>query len=77
MTARFRVVGRLDAARTVAGTVAIDRAAGTFTVRAHRRRKAYTLPLATVADIVVSVSVKAEVAARRREKAARRAGRAE
>lgn len=71
--ARFRITGRLDnAARVVAGTVTIDRAAGTFGVRPLRRRRVYELPLSTVADMVVDRILRAEAFAQRLARAARR-----
>lgn len=71
--AHFRVVGRLDnAARVVEGTVTIDRHAGLFEVRPLRRRKSYTLPLSTVADMVVARIIRAEVFAKRLERAKRK-----
>lgn len=42
------------------------------TPRPLRRRRAYALPLSVVAEIVASKVIKAEVAERRRERAARR-----
>jgi hypothetical protein len=73
---RFRVVGRLDmASRPIYGTVVIERAtaeADLFHVRPLRRRRVYTLPLSTVAEMVVRAIVVAEVRERR---AARKRGR--
>jgi hypothetical protein len=71
MTARFRTSGAFDRPGQEA-TVTIDRAAGLFSVRPLRRRRAYTLPLSTVAEIVVVKILKAEVAAQRAERKARR-----
>jgi hypothetical protein len=65
-TARFKVYGRMDGAPSA--TVEIDRGAETFTVRPYRRRKAYTLPLADVAESVIWRIVQGEVAAKRRAK---------
>jgi hypothetical protein len=74
--ARFRVVGRLDlASRVTSGTVIIDRGAGLFSVRPLRRHRTYTLPLSTVADMVVQKIVAAEVREKRALKAARRKAR--
>lgn len=50
---------------TLQGTVTIDRASNTFTVRPYRRKKAYTLPLAFIAEIVATRCIKADVAAKR------------
>ncbi len=65
---RFPVVAVLDESRAQSGTVEIDRTAGLFSVRPKRRRRTYTLPLATVASIVVARIVKAEIAERLRTK---------
>lgn len=71
--ARFRVLGRLDmASRPSYGTVTMDRAGtGMFSVRPLRRRRVYTLPLSTVAEMVVRSIIAAEV---REKRAARRRG---
>jgi len=48
--ARFDVVGPLDrCGRWIKGKVIINREQGLVTVRPHRKRKIYTLPLLTVA----------------------------
>lgn len=70
-TARFRVFWSFDG--TSQGTVEIDRRVGTFTVRAHRRHRAYELPLAFVAQIVAERVIKADVFRKRMEKAKARA----
>jgi hypothetical protein len=71
--AKFKVVGRLDmASRPSVGTVVIDRAAGLFSVRPLRRHRLYTLPLSSVAEIVVRSIIAAEV---REKKAAKKAKR--
>jgi len=71
--AHFRVCGRLDmASRPSFGTVTIDREAGLFTVRPLRRRRVYTLPLSTVAELVVRGIIVAEL---REKRAAKRRGR--
>lgn len=70
----FPVYWRFDG--TSQGTVTIDRGSGTFAVRLYRRRRAYELPLAFVAQLIAERVMKAEarekVAAR---KAKRKAGR--
>lgn len=71
--AHFRVVGKLDSAGAlIEGTVTVDRRAGLFEVRPLRRRRTYALPLSTVADMVVGRIVRAEVFAKRLERAARK-----
>lgn len=71
--AHFRVVGRLDqAGRITEGTVSIDRGAGLFTVRPLRRHRTYELPLSTVADMVIARILRAEVFAKRIERAKRK-----
>ena len=64
--ARFRVRGQFDGAKEA--TVEVDRSAGLITVRPLRRRTAYTLPFATVAESVVWRVVKAKVAERKKKK---------
>jgi hypothetical protein len=68
------VVARLRAGGPCEGTVLVERAAGLFHVRPKRSRKLYTLPLATVAEMVVWAHVKAEKREKVRAKAARRKG---
>jgi hypothetical protein len=70
---RFRVVARLDmASRASVGTVTIDRgAAPLFSVRPLRRRRVYTVPLATVAEWVVRTLIAEEVRERRRARGRR------
>jgi hypothetical protein len=70
--ARCRVIGRFDAGGGVRqATVTVDRAAHLFTVRPYRRRQTFSLPLATVAEIVVWRVVRADLALERRAKARR------
>ena len=69
----FRVSGRLDmASRPTFGTVTVERSTGLFSVRPLRRRRLYTLPLSTVAEMVVRTLIAAEV---REKRAAKKAGR--
>jgi len=63
VTARFRVLGKLDRSYLQGGTVTIDRASGVLTIKPLRRRRVYSLPLNTVAEIIVSKIIKSEVAA--------------
>jgi hypothetical protein len=71
--ARFKLDTPLYAAGMFSGcTVTIDRSAMLFHVRPKRRRKVFTLPLATVAGIVVHRLTLAEVAAKRAAKRSRR-----
>jgi len=63
------------ASRPSYGTVVVERAtadADLFHVRPLRRRRVYTLPLSTVAEMVVRSIVLAEVRAKKAAKAARR-----
>ena len=70
---RYRVYGRLDkGAGAHEGSVLVDRGAGLFSVRSKRSRRVYTLPLSTVADMVVLRVVRAELFERRMEKARRK-----
>jgi hypothetical protein len=71
----FRVCGRLDmASRPQYGTVTVQRAGDSdlFHVRPLHRRRVYTLPLSTVAEMVVRTIVMAEVRERRRTRGGRR-----
>jgi hypothetical protein len=68
-SARFRVRGRFDQA----ATVTIDRRTGLFSVRPLHRHHEYTLPLSTVAEIVVARLIKADLVLDRKRTAARRA----
>jgi len=70
--ARARVVGRFDRAFPTEATVEIDRAAGLITVRPLRKRRSYTLPLASAAEFVVHKVIVAEVAEKKREGQKRR-----
>jgi hypothetical protein len=58
--AKFKVEGRFNGAD--GATIEIDRGAGTVTVRPTRQRTTYTLPLATVAELVLWRALKADVA---------------
>lgn len=73
--AHFRIVGLLDEARPSVATVTVDRAAGLFSVRPLRRRRIYTLPLATVAEIIVQRMIRLETLERARAKREARKGR--
>lgn len=69
---RGKVVGRLHmASKATKGTVTIDRA-GTFSVRPLRKHTAYSLPLDTVAELVVQRIIAAEVQKARAAKRKRR-----
>lgn len=66
--AKFRVEGAsFDGERQA--TVQIDRGSLLFSVRPHRRRRDFVLPLSTVAEMVIWRVVKAEAVALRRQKA--------
>jgi hypothetical protein len=71
--AKFKVHGSLDrGGGSRAGTVTIDRSAGTFKVRPLRSRREYVASLSTVADIIVEKIIKAEVREKQKEKKLRR-----
>jgi hypothetical protein len=71
---RFRVIGTFDLAAGIqAATVEIDRGSGTIAVRPLRRRRTYTLPLATVAAWICRTIVLAELRERQAAKKGRRA----
>lgn len=56
--------------------VTIDRRLGLFTVRPHKRRKTYELPLADVAEMALWRVMKFDLAEKKKAKAAaRKAGR--
>lgn len=73
--ARFRVAfpSPVDGAREA--TVEIDREIGLFTVRPLRRRRRYELPLWWVAETTIWKVVRADLAEKKREKAAARKAR--
>lgn len=73
--ARFGVIARLDRPRPQEGTVTVCRSTGLVSVRPKRRRREYTLPLSVVAEVIVSLVLKAELAERRRAKKGARRGR--
>jgi hypothetical protein len=56
-------------------TIVIDRGSGLVTVRPHRRRKVYSGSLVQLAKSVIWTAVRAELAEKKKEKAARRAAR--
>lgn len=67
--ARFRARGRfVRASKETEAEVVIDRKVGLFTVRPLRSKRLYTLPLSTVAEIVVSKCVKADLATKKKGK---------
>ena len=66
-SARFRVRGRFaQAGAAKAATVAIDPRTGLFSVRPLHRHHEYTLPLSTVAEIVVARLIKADLVLHRK-----------
>ena len=67
--AKFRAHGRFKMATyDTAAEVTIDRKTGLFEVRPLRTKRRYTLPLSTVAEMVVWKMTKVELAAAKREK---------
>lgn len=69
-SARVRVFGKFDmASRIQEATVTLDRAAGLFSVRPLRRRRAYELPISFVAEWVARHVIIRELADRKRAKA--------
>ena len=60
--ARARVAGRFDAGRLQEATVTVDRRRLLFSVRPLRRRRAYELPLALVAEMVCLRVIRFELA---------------
>jgi hypothetical protein len=61
-----RVVGRIDAAP--AATITIDCANGLVSVRPLRRRREYTVPLMSVAQHIMGVVVRSELAEKKRKR---------
>ncbi|MGH9651509.1 MAG: hypothetical protein ACRD3I_13710 [Terriglobales bacterium] len=72
--AYFPVVGRFNG-RPGAARVIVERGVGLFGVREFRRRRVYTLPLATVAEMVVYAIVKREAVERAQARRAKRQAR--
>lgn len=66
----FRVTGSFDMSRRQEATVTIQRAASEplFSVRVLRRKKAFTLPLADVAKMVVWRMLQAEAAKKKKKR---------
>ncbi len=67
--ARFKTIGQFDQMYMQQGTVEIDRNANLISVRPKGRRRTYTLPLSSVAEIIVWKVIKAEMVQKKREKA--------
>lgn len=73
---RIRVVAELDGAGGPSvGTIEIDRDAGLISVRRLRCRRAFVLPLASVATMICRRIILAELAEKRAAKRAKRRGR--
>lgn len=76
MTARFRVVGQFDRSCPQEAMVEIERSTGIMTIRPKGARRggerAYAVPLAAAAELVVQRMIKARVAERARMKKKRR-----
>lgn len=70
--ARFKTIGQFDQSYVQAGTVEIDRNANLISVRPKGRRRTYTLPLSTVAEIICWRVIRAELLQKRREKTERK-----
>ena len=67
--ARFKTTGQFDQSYIQAGTVEVDRDANLISVRPKGRRRTYTLPLSTVAEIICWRVIRAELLEKKREKA--------
>lgn len=73
MKSRFKVTGTFDISGGLqTATVEIDRASGIVSVRPLRRRRAYALPLSSVAAWICQVIIRGEVRERRAAKRGRR-----
>lgn len=70
--ARFKTIGQFDQSYVQSGTVEIDRDANLISVRPKGRRRTYTLPLSTVAEIICWRVIRAELLEKKREKAKNR-----
>ena len=69
--AKFKVVGQFTGGGPKPGTVTIDRSEyPLFTVRPHKLRKTYELPLSKVAEFVVYHVIKRELADKKAAKKA-------
>lgn len=63
--AKFKVTSeKADFNKAKSATVVISRLGGIFSVRPHRQRKTYALPLAEVAQMVMWRIIKAEAEAK-------------
>lgn len=63
--ARFKVTSdKADFNKATSATVVISRLGGVFSVRPHRQRKTYALPLAEVAQMVMWRILRAEAEAK-------------
>jgi hypothetical protein len=70
---RFRVTGTFDlAGGAQVATVEIDRVSGIVSVRPLRRRRTYSLPLASVAAWICQSIIHAELRERRHARPAQR-----
>lgn len=70
--ARFKIVGQFDQSYMQKATIEIDRGANLISVRPKGRRRIYTLPLSSVAEIICWRVIKAELLDKKREKALKR-----
>jgi len=70
--AHFRVWGKFNGAHEA--TVTVDRQADLITVRPLRRRKAYELRLADVAEWIMWRVIKAELTEKKKQKMMKRKG---
>lgn len=67
--ARFKTIGQFDQSYIQSATIEIDRGANLISVRPKGRRRTYTLPLSTVAEIICWRVIRAELLEKKREKA--------
>ena len=76
--ARCRIVAKTDMGKPTPCTITIDRGGehAIFSVRPLRRRRAYSLPLATVAEMVTWRVLQGEHQAKQDEKKARKIAKA-
>lgn len=67
--ARFKTIGQFDQSYIQPATIEIDRGANLISVRPKGRRRTYTLPLSSVAEIICWRVIRAELLEKKREKA--------
>lgn len=70
--ARFKTIGQFDQSYVQSATIEIDRDVNLISVRPKGRRRTYSLPLSTIAEIICWRVIRAELLEKKREKAKKR-----